>query len=65
MKCPECGAWSTVKETRNSPTFGHTRRRECANYHIFKTQEVVIPKEALEQERRDHVKAIRKRVVAF
>lgn len=56
MKCPTCGAWSTVKETRDSPTFGHKRRRECANYHIFMTQEVVIPKEVLDAERKENLK---------
>jgi len=55
MKCPECGAWSLVKETRQSPTFGQTRRRECANEHRFTTQEVVIPEEALLEERRTNM----------
>jgi len=52
MKCPTCGAWSLVKETRQSPTFGQTRRRECANEHRFTTQEVAIPQEAIDEERR-------------
>lgn len=64
MKCPECGAWSIVKETRKSPTFGYKRRRECANEHKFTTQEVVIPDEVLEQERRDHREANYKLLVA-
>ena len=51
MNCPECGAWSTVMSTRESPTFGHMRRRECANHHMFSTQELVVPKEALAEER--------------
>jgi hypothetical protein len=62
MKCPTCGAWSIVKETKDSPTFGYKRRRECANEHKFTTQEVVIPQEALEQERRDHIKANHERL---
>ena len=62
MKCPECGAWSLVKETRQSPTFGHTRRRECANEHRFTTQELVIPQEAIDYERRTHLENIRKRL---
>jgi transcriptional regulator NrdR family protein len=37
MKCPECGAWTEVRETR-----GPRRRRECANGHRFSTEEVVI-----------------------
>lgn len=36
MKCPHCGAWSTVLDTRNT-----RRRRECANGHRFATVEVV------------------------
>jgi transcriptional regulator NrdR family protein len=46
MKCPVCGTWTIVKETRTST--GNTRRRrlECANAHRFTTIEtVVIPKE--------------------
>jgi transcriptional regulator NrdR family protein len=62
MKCPECGAWSLVKETRQSPTFGQTRRRECANEHRFTTQELVIPQEAIDFERRTHLENIRKRL---
>jgi transcriptional regulator NrdR family protein len=52
MKCPFCNAWSIVKETRNSPTFGHTRRRECGNEHRFTTKEVVIPQEEIDAERK-------------
>jgi transcriptional regulator NrdR family protein len=55
MKCPKCGAWTTVKETRNSPTFGHIRRRECANEHRFTTQEIVVPQETIDEERRNHL----------
>jgi len=62
MKCPECGAWSIVKETRQSPTFGQTRRRECANEHRFTTQELVIPQEAIDYERRTHLENIKKRL---
>lgn len=55
MKCPTCGTWTTVKATRESPTFGHTRRRECANYHMFTTQEIGIPQEAIDEERRKNL----------
>ena len=42
MKCPECGAWSDVKETRKNT--GYTKRRyECANLHRFTTNEIVVP----------------------
>lgn len=36
MKCPICGAWSEVLETRQG-----VRRRECANQHRFSTIEVL------------------------
>jgi transcriptional regulator NrdR family protein len=62
MKCPTCGAWTLIKETRQSPTFGYTRRRECANEHRFTTQELVIPQEAIDYERRTHLENIRKRL---
>lgn len=52
MKCPECGAWSLVKDTRESPTFGYIRRRECANYHRFTTQELIITPEEIQHERK-------------
>jgi transcriptional regulator NrdR family protein len=55
MKCPECGAWSLVKETKESPTFGYRRRRECANYHKFTTQEILVPQEAITEERRKNI----------
>jgi transcriptional regulator NrdR family protein len=86
MKCPTCGAWSLVKETRQSPTFGQTRRRECmkcpdsviserdtidirantkrecANEHRFTTQEVIIPQEIIDEERRTHIENNLKRL---
>jgi len=42
MRCPECGTWTIVKETRIS--IGNTRRRrlECANMHRFSTMETII-----------------------
>ena len=55
MKCPTCGAWSTVKETRESKLFGFRRRRECANEHRFTTQEVVIPEEVIEKQCRENL----------
>jgi transcriptional regulator NrdR family protein len=65
VKCPECGAWSLVKETRKSPTFGYRRRRECANYHGFTTQEVVVSEEQLKEERRNHLENNVRTVVAL
>lgn len=40
MKCPTCGTWTEVLESRLSPE-GRRRRYECANQHRFTTQEVV------------------------
>ena len=62
MKCPVCGAWSLVKQTRDSPTFGHVRRRECANEHRFTTKEVFIPQEAIDEERRNHLESMREQL---
>ena len=46
MRCPECGTWTIVKETRIST--GNTRRRrlECANEHRFTTLETIIETKA-------------------
>lgn len=41
MKCHICGAWTIVKETRESPIVGIRRRRECGNGHLFTTIEVL------------------------
>jgi len=62
MKCPICNAWSTVITTRESPTFGHTRRRECGNEHRFTTQEVFISQETIDEERRNHLENMRKQL---
>lgn len=37
MKCPVCGTWTIVLDSRNG-----RRRRECANLHRFVTQENVV-----------------------
>lgn len=43
MNCPECGAWSSVKETRSDKTkTKYRRRRECGNGHKFTTEEKVV-----------------------
>lgn len=55
MKCPECGAWSNILTTRESPTFGYIRRRECANYHRFTTQELIVEQAEIQHERRANV----------
>lgn len=65
MKCPICSTWSIVKQTKKSPTFGYTRRRECANEHRFTTQEVVIPPEDIKEERQNHCKTMRTKNAIF
>ena len=53
MKCPECGTWTIVKETRIST--GNTRRRrlECANEHRFTTLEtIVVPKTSIHKKQK-------------
>ena len=43
MKCPICGAWTSVLETRTRKTDGVVvRRYECGNEHRFTTNERVI-----------------------
>lgn len=54
MKCPECGAWTLIKETKESPTYGYRRRRECANYHKFTTQEILVPQEVIKEKQREN-----------
>jgi len=45
MKCPVCGTWTIVKETRTSTGNSRRRRLECANKHRFTTLEtIVVPK---------------------
>jgi predicted ATP-dependent serine protease len=58
MECPHCGAWSTVKETRSSPT-RYRRRRECANEHSFTTEEVVVSQEKIRAENTERLRVIR------
>ena len=60
MNCPECGTWSSVKETR-----GIRRRRECANEHRFTTEEIVVPEKVIKERQAENLKAHnRKRMVA-
>jgi transcriptional regulator NrdR family protein len=44
MRCPHCGTWSEVLDTR-MPKDGMTnrRRRQCANGHRFATREIYEP----------------------
>lgn len=40
MKCPTCGAWSEVLETRAHADHVTRRQRVCANNHRFITMEI-------------------------
>jgi transcriptional regulator NrdR family protein len=40
MKCPVCGAWSEVLDTREGQNESVRRRRQCGNGHRFVTLEV-------------------------
>ena len=42
MKCPECGAWTIVLESRPLASNTIRRRRECGNEHRFVTQEKFV-----------------------
>lgn len=43
IKCPACGAWANVLQTRDNKDKTQTRRRyECANLHRFSTIEQVV-----------------------
>ena len=57
MKCPFCGAWSDVLETRDG-----RRRRQCANGHRFTTEEAVTSYTA--RRVRDRNRQAAKRVLA-
>lgn len=41
MKCPTCGAWSEIKETKTKDNGTVYRRRKCGNNHLFSTYELV------------------------
>lgn len=41
MKCPVCGAWTEVKETRKQDDNTKARRYECGNQHTFRTVETI------------------------
>jgi transcriptional regulator NrdR family protein len=42
MKCPVCGVWVSIKETRQQADNTTKRRYECGNQHRFTTQEKII-----------------------
>ena len=41
MKCPVCGVWTLMKDTRKQDDNSKIRRYQCGNEHTFKTLEVV------------------------
>lgn len=41
MKCPVCGVWTLIKDTRKQDDNSKVRRYECGNEHTFKTVEFV------------------------
>lgn len=41
MKCPVCGVWTQIKDTRKQEDNTKIRRYECGNLHTFKTLEAV------------------------
>lgn len=42
MRCPKCGTWTRVLETRDKLENRTYRRYECANEHRFSTLEQVV-----------------------
>jgi transcriptional regulator NrdR family protein len=42
LKCPTCGTWTQVLETRKRANNATRRRYECANLHRFTTVESVL-----------------------
>jgi len=60
MNCPECGAWTTISETRLT-VMRYRRRRECGNGHKFTTEEVVVSQEQLTLESSERLKVFREK----
>jgi len=60
MNCPECGAWTTISETRLT-VMRYRRRRECGNGHKFTTEEVVVSQEQLDSESSERLKVFREK----
>lgn len=46
MKCPTCGAWTEVLETRTRQDGTVRRRYKCANLHRFSTEEHICDPDA-------------------
>jgi len=41
MKCPVCGVWTEIKETRKKDDNTKLRRYKCGNEHTFRTVETI------------------------
>lgn len=41
MKCPVCGVWTEIKETRKKDDNTKLRRYQCGNEHTFRTVETI------------------------
>jgi len=42
MKCPECGAWTLVKDSRMITDTCRRRKIKCGNLHQFFTLETIV-----------------------
>ena len=51
MKCPECGTWTEVVETRSRLDGSRRRRYQCANMHRFNTEERVVGRSSTHTEK--------------
>jgi transcriptional regulator NrdR family protein len=51
MKCPQCGADTTVDDTRVKLDGSVHRKRTCYNYHVYRTEErvVIVPVKRLNE----------------
>lgn len=50
IKCPICGAWALVTETRTRKTNIVARRYRCKHDHRFTTHEEVVPDDTEQHE---------------
>ncbi len=64
MRCPTCGAWSEVKETRLNEA-STRRRRACANNHRFNTYEVLPSMLASTRDRQSATRKVKAAVERF
>lgn len=68
MKCPVCGVWTEVNETRTYLGWLVRRTRECANKHRFKTIEVyssLVTRKLISGTLPEYLKAVENRVAIW